>query len=216
MSAALSRTQGWRNRQRWAGHSCPATQARQPRSQPTAPGQPARQHCCTVRRPGERGAITHRELEGADMHTPTLFPKARLDPRIVVATVDPTPRDTRVLDSAHDDTVLFARPRMRRVTLREVAPPTGEFVQYLFTEWCDEEITDWAREHLKDIAQLRAEAYVDAADALDRADLYERAHNRAMGRGTTVRSELVQMLHAETKNAACATIYAAVARRART
>lgn len=171
--------------------------------------------CCTVRRPGERGAITHRDLEGADMHTPTLFTPTRLDPRIVVATADPTPRDTRALDAAHDDTVLFSRPRMKRVTLREVAPPTGEFVEYLFAEWCDEEITDWATEHLEQVAQIRASAYTGLAATLDWPDLLEGAHNRAMGRGTTVRSEIVQMLEAETKSAACAAIYAAVAQKAR-
>ena len=171
--------------------------------------------CCTVRSPGERGGITHRDLEGADMHTPTLFPPATLDPRIVVATAEPEPRDTRALDAAHDDTVLFTRPRMRRVTLREVAPPTGEFVEYLFAEWCDEEIADWAAEHLEEIAHIRASVYTELANALDWPDLLEDAHNKAMGRGTSVRSETVQMIEDRIKSAACAAIYAAVARKVR-
>lgn len=149
------------------------------------------------------------------MHTPTLFPPATLDPRIVVATAEPEPRDTRALDAAHDDTVLFTRPRMRRVTLREVAPPTGEFVEYLFAEWCDEEIADWAAEHLEEIAHIRASVYTELANALDWPDLLEDAHNKAMGRGTSVRSETVQMIEDRIKSAACAAIYAAVARKVR-
>lgn len=150
------------------------------------------------------------------MHTPTLFPPATLDPRIIVATAEPEPRDTRDLDATHDATTLLARPRMRRVTLREVAPPTGEFHEYLFAEWCDEEITDWATGHLEEVAHIRASVYTDLANSIDWPDLLEDAHNKAMGRGTSVRSETVQMIEDRTKSEACAAIYAAVAERART
>ncbi|MCT2300204.1 hypothetical protein ACQREA_16475 [Dietzia cinnamea] len=149
------------------------------------------------------------------MHTPTLFPPATLDPRIIVATAEPEPRDTRALDAAHDATPLLARPGMKRVRLREVAPPTGEFVEYLFAEWCDEEIADWATEHLEEIAHIRASVYTDLADKINWPDLLEDAHNKAMGRGTSVRSETVQMIEDRIKSAACAAIYAAVARKAR-
>lgn len=148
------------------------------------------------------------------MYGPTLFPRNPAPSNLIVATL-PSPADTRELDARHDRTVLFSLPRVKGVTLGEVAPPTGEFVEYLFAEWCDEEITDWAADNLALVAGLRADLYATAVDTLDRGVYLELAHNRAMGRGSTVRSELVGLLEGTVKSDVCAALYAAVARQAR-
>lgn len=172
--------------------------------------------CCTRVRPGERGVSTHRDLKGPAMNTPTLFPPTELDPRIVVATAEPEPRDTRALDAAHDVTPLFSRIGFGPITLREVAPPTGEFVEYLFAEWCDEEITKWAKTNLDQIAALRAEVYTRLVGELDTLG-YMGSHSApALMNGTSMRELIARSLENETKQAACAAIYAAVAERART
>lgn len=149
------------------------------------------------------------------MYGPTLFPR-NPGPATLVAATMPNPADTSELDARHDRKVLFPMAGMKGVTLKEVAPPTGEFCEYLFAEWCDEEITDWASSHLPQIAGLRADAYAAAVAALDRNVYLELADSRAMGRGTTVRSELVGLLEETVKTDVSAALYAAVARQART
>lgn len=174
-----------------------------------------RRICCTRVWPGERGVITHRALKGRPaMYGPTLFPPAARHPQMIVATM-PNPADTSELDARHDRKALFPIPRVKGVTLGEIAPPTGEFVEYLFAEWCDEEITDWANANLALVAGLRADLYTDAVNALDRDVYLELSDSRAMGRGTTVRSELVGLLEETTKSDVCAAIYAAVSHQAR-
>ncbi|PZT90874.1 MAG: hypothetical protein DI630_30245 [Gordonia sp. (in: high G+C Gram-positive bacteria)] len=149
------------------------------------------------------------------MYGPTLFPR-NPGPATLVAATLPNPADTSELDARHDRKVLFPLTGMKGVTLKDVAPPTGEFCEYLFAEWCDEEITDWATANLARIAGLRADIYSRTVDELDRDVYLELADSRAMGRGTTVRSELAGLLEETTKSAACAALYAAVAQQART
>ncbi|MFL0579636.1 hypothetical protein [Dietzia sp. 179-F 9C3 NHS] len=150
------------------------------------------------------------------MHTPTLFPPTELDPQIICASPEPTPRDTRDLDATHDDTVVFSRLGMQPVTLREVAPPTGEFFEYLFAEWCDEEITDWATIHLEHVAQVRADVYARLIADLDTSDYCQLHSTEALHTGVLLRDLIARTIDDETRSAACAAIWAAVATRART